>query len=74
MAKIIDKGAEATISLDNHTITKTREEKLYRLKQIDDELRKFRTRRESKVLTKLQEIYLWYFRDRYNMVYYHTPI
>jgi TP53 regulating kinase-like protein len=56
MKKILDKGAEATIFLDKNTVTKTREEKLYRLKQIDDKLRKFRTRRESKVLNKLQEI------------------
>ena len=56
MNKILDKGAEATIFLDKNTITKTREEKVYRLKQIDDKLRKSRTRRESKVLNKLQEI------------------
>ena len=56
MNKILDKGAEATIFLDKNTVTKSREEKLYRLKQIDDKLRKFRTKRESKVLNKLQEI------------------
>jgi len=56
MAKIIDKGAEATISLDKDIITKARQEKTYRLKEIDDKLRKFRTRREAKVLNKLAEI------------------
>ena len=56
MNKIIDKGAEATISLDNNVILKDRVEKSYRLKQIDEKLRKFRTRREAKVLNKLEEL------------------
>jgi TP53 regulating kinase-like protein len=56
MVKVIDSGAEATISLDDNVIIKDRVEKSYRLKEIDEKLRKFRTRREAKVLDKLQEI------------------
>lgn len=54
--KEIDSGAEAIISEDNGDIVKDRVEKGYRLKDIDDKLRKSRTRREAKVLNKLQEI------------------
>lgn len=54
--KIIDKGAEATINLCNGEIIKAREKKSYRLDEIDERLRKFRTRREAKVLNKLQKI------------------
>jgi len=56
MKKIIDKGAEATISVEDNAILKDRFEKGYRLKEIDEKLRKFRTRREAKVLDKLSEI------------------
>ena len=54
--EIIDKGAEATISAEDNIILKDREVKSYRLKQIDEKLRKFRTRREAKVLNKLEQI------------------
>lgn len=54
--EIIDQGAEATILLDGNRIIKDRVEKGYRLKEIDERLRKFRTRREAKVLNKLEEI------------------
>jgi len=54
--KILDKGAEATISVDGNTVIKDRIEKSYRIKQIDDKLRKFRTKREAKVLDKLEQI------------------
>ena len=50
---LISKGAEAEIHLDNDIIIKKRIPKNYRLKDIDDKLRKFRTRREAKVLEKL---------------------
>lgn len=56
MAEVIGKGAEATIYLDGDTVRKDREVKSYRIKEIDDKLRKFRTRREAKVLSKLKEI------------------
>ena len=54
--KIIDRGAEAVISADGNAVIKERLQKGYRLKEIDDKLRKFRTRREAKVLEKLQQI------------------
>lgn len=54
--KIIDKGAEAIISVEENVILKDRAAKGYRLKDIDDRLRKFRTRREAKVLDRLEEI------------------
>jgi TP53 regulating kinase-like protein len=54
--KILDKGAEATILLDGTTIVKDRVKKGYRLPEIDEKLRKFRTRREAKVLDKLKAI------------------
>ncbi len=53
--KQIGDGAEAIIYLDKDVI-KHRIEKSYRHKDIDVKLRKFRTRRESKILKKLQEI------------------
>ena len=56
MIKQIDQGAEAKILLDGNVIIKDRIEKSYRLKEIDDKLRKFRTRREAKILNKLEEI------------------
>ncbi|MBW2965647.1 Kae1-associated serine/threonine protein kinase [Candidatus Woesearchaeota archaeon] len=54
--KILDKGAEATILLDGTSIIKDRVKKDYRLKEIDEKLRKARTRREAKVLDKLKTI------------------
>ncbi|MEK6916643.1 MAG: KEOPS complex kinase/ATPase Bud32 [Nanoarchaeota archaeon] len=51
--KLIGKGAEAEIYLDKDKIIKKRIKKNYRIKEIDDSLRKFRTRREAKILQKL---------------------
>lgn len=57
MTKIIGQGAEATIILtENDTVLKDRLAKAYRHKQIDDELRKTRTRREAKILKKIEPI------------------
>ncbi len=55
MEKIGD-GAEAVIYLNKNIVIKDRIKKGYRLKQIDEKLRKFRTRRETKVLEKLHAI------------------
>lgn len=49
-------GAEAVIYQDKSRILKERLSKSYRLPQIDESLRKFRTRREAKVLQKLEEM------------------
>ena len=50
---IIAKGAEAEIHLEEDKIIKKRTRKNYRLKALDDSLRKSRTRREAKILEKL---------------------
>ena len=50
----IAQGAEAVIYLDDNVIIKERFEKKYRLTEIDSSLRKFRTKREAKVLQKLE--------------------
>ena len=52
----IAQGAEAIIHKDNNTVIKERFSKKYRLPQIDESLRQFRTRREAKVLRKLEEM------------------
>ena len=65
--KLIAQGAEAKIYLTDHKIVKegknVRERKIvkdrikkdYRIKEIDEKLRGFRTRREAKVLGKLEK-------------------
>jgi TP53 regulating kinase and related kinases len=47
---IIKRGAEAVISLDDGKIVKDRIKKSYRLAQIDEKLRKQRTRKEASLL------------------------
>ncbi len=49
-------GAEAVLYKDRGTIIKERLSKAYRLPQLDQSLRQFRTRREAKVLQKLEEL------------------
>jgi TP53 regulating kinase and related kinases len=55
---IIGKGAEAVLynldTLNNNILVKDRIQKKYRICEIDEELRKTRTRREAKVLDKLK--------------------
>jgi Kae1-associated kinase Bud32 len=50
--KIIKRGAEAILYLDNEHLVKERIKKSYRLPQIDIELRKNRTKREAKLLSE----------------------
>ncbi|MFH0700850.1 MAG: KEOPS complex kinase/ATPase Bud32 [Candidatus Woesearchaeota archaeon] len=52
----IAQGAEAVIYRNVETIIKERLSKGYRIPQIDASLRKFRTRREAKVLQRLEEM------------------
>ena len=52
----IAQGAEAILYKDNNTIIKERISKAYRIPAIDDSLRKFRTRREAKILERLEDI------------------
>ena len=56
MRKFIAQGAEAKLYLEDGEIIKDRIKKDYRIKEIDDRLRKFRTRREAKVISKLHAI------------------
>ena len=54
--KLIAQGAEAKLFLQDGRILKKRFQKSYRIKEIDDKLRGFRTRREAKILDKLKAI------------------
>ncbi len=56
MKKLIAQGAEAKLFLQGNTILKNRFNKSYRIKEIDERLRGFRTRREAKILQKLEAI------------------
>jgi Kae1-associated kinase Bud32 len=57
--KIIYQGAESIIFLDSldrkEVVIKERIEKRYRIKQIDQKLRKLRTRKEAKLLTEARK-------------------
>ena len=52
----IAQGAEAILYQDNNKVIKERFSKKYRLEHLDKSLRQFRTRREAKVLGKLEEL------------------
>jgi len=52
MEKIIGRGAEAILVRTNKGLLKNRIKKGYRLKELDEKLRKSRTRRETKLLEK----------------------
>ena len=52
----IAQGAEAILYQDNNKVIKERFSKKYRLEHLDKSLRQFRTRREAKVLGKLEEM------------------
>src|SRR3989344_2394264 len=54
--RIIQQGAEAIIYLDDNRIIKERTKKSYRIKEIDEKLRKSRTKKEAKILTKIKGI------------------
>lgn len=54
--ELLAQGAEAKLFRDKEKVIKERLSKDYRLPQLDDSLRKFRTRREAKVLHKLEEM------------------
>mgnify|MGYP001591748941 CR=1 FL=1 len=54
--KLIAQGAEAKLFLQDGEIIKNRFKKSYRIKEIDNRLRRFRTRREAKILQKLHAI------------------
>ena len=54
--KIIQQGAEAVIFLEKNKIIKKRKKKSYRIPEIDDRIRRRRTRSEAKLLTKAYEL------------------
>ena len=54
--KLIAQGAESKLYLKENKIIKDRFSKKYRIKEIDEKLRKSRTKRESKILEKLSLI------------------
>ena len=54
--KLIAQGAESKLFLDGNKVVKDRFKKTYRIKEIDERLRKFRTKREAKVIEKLGKI------------------
>ncbi|MBI2043026.1 Kae1-associated serine/threonine protein kinase [Candidatus Pacearchaeota archaeon] len=56
MEKIIQLGAEAEIILSRNKIIKRRVPKFYRLKELDEKIRKLRTRSETKLLEKASKI------------------
>nr|MBI4156243.1 Kae1-associated serine/threonine protein kinase [Candidatus Woesearchaeota archaeon] len=50
--KLIKQGAEAKLFLDGNKIIKERNFKEYRIRELDNKLRSFRTRREAKIIQK----------------------
>jgi TP53 regulating kinase and related kinases len=56
MTKIIQRGAEATISLSNNKVLKHRVPKSYRLPALDNKLRRSRTKKEAKLLLKASKL------------------
>ena len=56
MKKLIAQGAEARLFLEDGKILKNRFRKTYRLQELDDKLRGFRTRREAKILELLKKL------------------
>ena len=60
MSKIISRGAEAIILEDKEgkkdIVKKQRIKKSYRIPEIDEKLRKYRTRTEARIIEKLQNI------------------
>ncbi len=55
-SKTLAQGAEAIISLKDNQIIKNRIKKSYRIKEIDEKLRKTRTKSETKIINKLSSI------------------
>ncbi|MCD6477139.1 MAG: Kae1-associated serine/threonine protein kinase [Candidatus Aenigmarchaeota archaeon] len=53
---IIAQGAEAILYKENNKIIKQRIEKKYRIKQIDEYLRKTRTKKEAKLITEARRL------------------
>lgn len=52
---ILGQGAEAIITLKENVVTKERTKKSYRIPELDEKIRKLRTRGEAKILKKIHE-------------------
>lgn len=56
MSEILSQGAEAIITQQGEEVTKQRIEKSYRLKELDEKIRKLRTRNEAKLLERASKV------------------
>ena len=56
MVKVIKRGAEAILFLEGENLIKERIKKSYRISQIDEKLRKERTRKEARLMTEAQRV------------------
>ncbi len=56
MKTLISQGAEAKILKEGSFVIKERNPKLYRIKELDEKIRKYRTRREINILEKASSI------------------
>ncbi|OGJ12120.1 Kae1-associated kinase Bud32 [Candidatus Pacearchaeota archaeon RBG_16_35_8] len=56
MKKVLQQGAEAIIYLDKDKVIKDRIKKSYRISELDDKIRKQRTKSETKLLEKASNI------------------
>ena len=56
MSEILSQGAEAIITQQGKEVTKKRIEKSYRLKELDEKIRKLRTRNEAKLLERASKV------------------
>ena len=54
--KILFQGAEALILLDENIISKKRVKKSYRIPELDEKIRKLRTRSEAKLLERASRV------------------
>ena len=54
--KLLAEGAEASIYVDKDRILKRRHRKGYRIKELDEKLRIFRTKREAKIYEKIKKL------------------
>jgi Kae1-associated kinase Bud32 len=57
-SKILATGAEAVIYLKDNLVTKKRVKKSYRIKELDDKIRKLRTRGEAKLIERASKVVL----------------
>lgn len=54
--KILSRGAEAVIYKKNNFVIKKRIKKSYRISEIDEKIRKLRTRGEAKIIQRLEKV------------------